>query len=1391
MNKNIQQPPFLFSRLLRLIFLISISGFSNLTAQPAGSPISEKTPGQISTRIFNARDGLPDNKVQYLLEARKSPFLWAVTRNELCRFDGYRFQTVWEKMPDNDGFAENSRGELVMWNYPAGQKISVFEPNSGKKETRAVAEIAGLKGNLIRAWAQDTMLFLVLETVPGKQLEVFRLFPGFSVQHLFGIAFHFEVEGRVVPVPSNGLPEMYFDEKNQAIFYAGAIFNQNSFCFRYDLRDGKTTEFPRRNAIKGYWPRFSSLPDGTLLAYSSFDHDLWRWNVQTKDFEKINQKPGAFPGLICIGSDKKGVMVFQKKESGQSDLWLLRPDGSWLDLQKMLPKLGFTSCTGADFSRQIHFCSLEGVLRVNFERPLFSNFISPKITDRVFISPAFRGITDDRDGNIWMMGEMIGLFCRRPDGSTQQVIVREKNSGQEFYTDNALNLQTGAQGKIWSAREWNGCPNLLRIDPKTGLADTFCIKNQRISTFTLLKNGQVLLAANGEKGANLLLFDPVTRQVSMLTKSGDAENFKTSPLFLLENPEGKIWVGGKDGLLLFDPNPQINKSSNPRFLDFPGNDATAHEFPVAVIFQEKENLWLGTLGGGLRKLDFKTGKWEIFTMANGLPANKIAGILPGDGSTGSPSGSNLWISTYDGLSFFQPETRLFTNFFTQNGLSHNEFNRFSFFKNTDGTMFFGGLNGVNFFKQSEVLGSFSQGSDSLLISQISWFAPDGKTKMEQVFDLQNLQKITLPPENRFCSIRLALANFLQPEANRFAWKLEGYDENWQLNGTNNEITFHYLPAGKYRLRIKAANPTGIWGKNERVLEIEVREFWYKTGWFLAFFIAAIGIFSYLYYRYEIRQKLEHAENAKIKELDLLRTRLYTNITHEFRTPLTVILGMADQIRGHENERKLISRNGQNLLRLINQLLDLSKLDSGMMKMNPVQGDIINYLQYLTESFYSMAQEKQVRLTFYPEIPELTMDFDEEKVQHIVYNLLSNALKFTPSGGKVVLHASKINENGLPFLKLKIQDTGVGIAENQLAHIFDRFFQADNSATRKSEGTGIGLALTKELVGLMGGSISVESSVGKGSVFTVLLPVKLESGLQKTEQKLGAIPKISPDFFVGEDANNGKKSENKTAETIENQKLNVEKPLLLVIEDNPDVITYIVGILKNDYEIEVANNGKTGIEKALEIVPDIIISDVMMPEKDGYEVCETLKTDERTSHIPIILLTAKATQEDKLAGLRVGADAYLQKPFDKTELFVRLEKLVALRKSLQNRYANFSKISPENNSKTATPPSLDDIFLQKIRQVILEKMGDSELGIVHLCRAASLSHTQVFRKLKALTGENPTLFIRKMRLERGLELLKTTELNVSEIAYEVGFSDPNYFSRSFHEEFGVTPGAMRK
>jgi CheY-like chemotaxis protein len=474
--------------------------------------------------------------------------------------------------------------------------------------------------------------------------------------------------------------------------------------------------------------------------------------------------------------------------------------------------------------------------------------------------------------------------------------------------------------------------------------------------------------------------------------------------------------------------------------------------------------------------------------------------------------------------------------------------------------------------------------------------------------------------------------------------------------------------------------------------------------------------------------------------------------------------------------ELIHRNGGQLLRLINQLLDLAKANSESLALELIQGDIVNYLQYLTESFYSMAEGKQVRLVFYSEEPTLWMDYDEEKVQQIVYNLLSNALKFTPPQGRVVLHLLQIEQAGTPWLQLKVKDSGIGIAPEHLPRIFDQFYQGDHSATRQGAGTGIGLALTKELIELMGGRIGVESTQEKGSTFQVLLPIR------RNARRVSTIQLSKPPPAALEPVNGSDPEPPAPASDLP------ELPLLLLIEDNADLVTYIQTLVASQYTVRVANDGQAGIDRALELVPDIIICDVMMPGKDGFEVCATLKSDERTSHIPIVLLTARATPSDRLEGLLRGADAYLTKPFRKKELQIRLEKLVELRKNLRRRYTE------DSEAEIAVDPAGSDPerqFLQKLTGAVKDHQSDPDFGVSQLAEAVLMSQTQVYRKLKALTGKTPSQFIRSLRLHRGLNLLQTTELTISEIAYEVGFTDPNYFSRTFHQEFKRPPSDFRK
>ena len=546
-----------------------------------------------------------------------------------------------------------------------------------------------------------------------------------------------------------------------------------------------------------------------------------------------------------------------------------------------------------------------------------------------------------------------------------------------------------------------------------------------------------------------------------------------------------------------------------------------------------------------------------------------------------------------------------------------------------------------------------------------------------------------------------------------------------------------------------------------------------------------------------KEKIATSAAVQLKELDAVKTRLYTNITHEFRTPLTVILGMAQQAMDKPQEHlqeglTMITRNGQNLLNLVNQMLDLNKLESGKLDLQYQQVDVVNFLKYIVESLHSLAENKGIKLHFLTDLDTLTMDIEENRLQQVVSNLLSNAVKFTPKGGNIYMTVGRLNGT----LSLKVKDTGVGISEEQLPYIFDRFYQADSTATRHGEGTGIGLSLTRELVKLMNGTIAVKSYLHKGSEFEVTLPITHLSDMK--ENNAYAAQTFENKAFLLEE----------NSLFVEHQSVSNEKPLVLIADDNADVRAYTASCLAADYNLLIAKDGRECEMMAFDKTPDLIISDVMMPFKDGFEVCKTLKTDERTSHIPIIMLTAKADIDSKLQGFERGADAYLMKPFNKEELLLRIKKLLELRQQLQQFYLSTAGLKTggkavftegvsdsieEKVIEKNTPflNNFDNIFVVKVKTTIEKHISDADLDIEKLARALALSTSQLNRKLTALTGLSTNNFMRYVRLIKAKELLLHSGFSITAIAYDSGFNDPAYFIRVFRQEFGVTPQVWRE
>jgi signal transduction histidine kinase/AraC-like DNA-binding protein/ActR/RegA family two-component response regulator len=745
------------------------------------------------------------------------------------------------------------------------------------------------------------------------------------------------------------------------------------------------------------------------------------------------------------------------------------------------------------------------------------------------------------------------------------------------------------------------------------------------------------------------------------------------------------------------------------------------------------------------------------------------------------------VATKKGIARLNPDGMTYKFYDDRDGLDNHSFNPRAFFRSPhSGMIYAGGRNGLSVFAPGSI--QDNPFTPPVWITGLRKYASrKGKPTETAVKGMAGRPKIELSHWENIMAFELTSLNFRNPEKNQFAYRLIGFNDNWINIGTQRELTFTNLDAGAYTLQVKAGNNDGVWNETPTELTIVVHPPWWKTWWAYALYGFFFFTVFYLLRRYELnRQRLafnldaEKAEAARLMELDDFKTRLYTNLTHEFRTPLTVILGLADQIDQPSGIREVLRRNAKGLLRLVNQILDLAKLEAGQLKLDLALTDIVPYMQYLTESYQSYAAGKQINLVAYMETERLLMDIDEEKLHSVVANLLSNAIKFTPQGGKVILH---LREEGGTLL-LKVRDNGIGIAAGQLPRIFDRFYQVDGTATRAAEGTGLGLALTKELVELMGGQISVSSQEGKGTEFTVALPITRQAPPAQ-EHRTGLVaPAPLPDRPMAQSVRRPAGG-------------STGLPQLLLIEDNEDVAFYIQSCLEGRFALTLAPNGALGIAEALESIPDLIISDVMMPEKDGFELCDTLKHDERTSHIPIILLTAKADAASKISGLRRGADAYLTKPFDKEELLVRLEMLLERQKRMAAYFAQPGAAGLPVDEPALEAPlapeiiAVEDAFLQKVCAIVEEHYADEDFALPQLCQKVGMSRSQLFRKMKALIDESPSDFIRNYRLNEAKRLLETTDLNISEVAWAVGYKDVSHFSKSFQEAFGMPPSATDK
>lgn len=1324
--------------------------------------------GTVDYELLTTRQGLSQGMVYDLLQGSDG-FLWLATKDGLNRYDGYHFNIFSHDPFDPFSLGhgevhklfEDSRGYLWIMH---GSGLDIFIPSTGHffhvltQVPNNIGVEQGYRADLM-AEAPDGALYVV---DAGRLWKIAPPGAILAEAEANGNAYpELSVEFFDLPPTTQGLRiNNIFCDKNGLVWLGAenGLWRLDDVSRKLvpDGLDGMTTfvigtDRSERMWVLGSGPDASvPCPNGYLGWYLYVRQPGERGIKQTNWLPQCDEQANARP-------------IFRFDASG--DLWYLRgaelgkvrpealindgvPDFHWVFTAPFVQTPAFY-ITVFDFDASgIIWIGTNGFGAIKY------NPLKTKFRSEMHLRSQ-RSIYEDCDGRVFLQIEVEKLYT-----STALDAYSPNPLSRFFVNSRQSGLVCGSDGTSWLNAHGQ---SLVQLDRAQSVMRQFPWQG-----WGLVRDARGRLYSLSEKG--LCRFDPHTLRDTLFRF--EAPQALTREIYgadaLLAGQDGVIWMLPFEGLIGAVP-----EGEGFRFVHYKNDPSDKNSLYSNRIMSVAEDpldparyLWVGTKGGGLNRLDRQTGLFSSFRTAQGLPDDVIYGVLP-------DNHGHLWLSTNKGLCRFHTRLGTVKNFTEADGLPHDEFNQGSFLKSRDGVMIFGGVSGLTVFHPDSL--QFNEHLPQTHIVAVS----------VNNIPLPAGGPVELSHDRNFLSFEFSALEFSNPGKNRYRYQLVRYnifgrpdDLSWLDLGAQHSVQLANLSPGKYTFRVLGSNNDGFWSAAPAEFHFVILPPWWASWWAVLLYAAFLAGAVVFVYRYQLGRRLEHQETRRLRELDEFKNRFFTNVTHEFRTPLTVILGVAEQWRARRDpwpageanrQMDLVRRNGENLLRLVNQLLDLAKLESDHLTIHYVQGDVLPYLRYIAESLSAWALTRQVALSVDSPDSDIVMDYDPERMLQIVYNLLSNAIKFTPSGGQVVLSAQLQGEGR--FLQLEVRDTGVGIPAQDIPFIFNRFYQNQNLEKARAGGTGIGLALTKELVGLLGGEIAVQSPVtpdGKGTLFTVRLPVTRH-----------AAPAAG--LIAGE---TGNPQESLSTSLTNSQPQERQRATVLIVEDNPDVSAYLKSCLQPDYRTDFAFDGREGLRKALDTIPDLIISDVMMPEMDGFELCETLKNDERCSHIPVVLLTARAGVENRILGLRRGADAYLAKPFHQEELKAVVHNLLELRKKLQARYGD-----PASWHARPSAPDPEEAFVRKAYGIVSERLSDSEFSVDVLCRELAMSQPQVHRKLTALTGKNATLFIRSVRLARAKELLLQRDKNVQEVAFAVGFEDPKYFSRVFSEHYGVPPSRI--
>lgn len=1367
-----------------LLLACSLTGVHYTYAQ--GNPFRFKSISQT--------DGLASDYVQAILQDSQG-FMWFATENGLNRYDGTHFlqfrfdpedstslsgnfiyalfedsrQRLWVGSTNGLDLLDRSSGSFTRIPFvdqndrPVNLKInSIYEDSQHTIwATAGYGELYKIVEDAQKQTMQAVPLPVLFDEEDSQVLKIICADDSYLwVTTNRGIGRVYlqteAVDHFLFPYPTDGLGR----EANAT----GAFRNEDGLIFVHRL-DRPIFYIDPTDAEAGLRPFTDLFPKQRALPFRNDSH--WRYEfdgpdhllaVTRQNLYRVDLQSGKYTELATEFQDRKLFGNY-----GISSFYIDRSDNLWIG-------------------------TYGGGIRIALpsDRLFIFNRNDPEDPGSITGGP-IRSIIPDGKGGLWVASLNSGLnqFVFGTDGNLRKArnIIDLPGLVPTLNGIGLIQVVRDDDDQLWLATNLNG---LIRLDPES-LATTSYLPDNRIWGLEIDHRQNVW---TGSWAGGLTRLEPESGQMKHYRSGVDSRRSPVSDqirCLYLEN-EQFLWIGTENGLSRMD----LQTETFTHFQNEPDNARSlSNNLVWGVCKQANGTIWVAT-NSGLNKLDPETGTFERFYEKQGLPSNGVYGLL-------EDSRGTLWVSTVNGLARMITGTEgiAFQSIKAEDGLVLSSFLPKAYYRHRPSNeLFFGTSDGLVTVRPHLLTENSRPFQPTMHALSILRAESSSSALQTEYFINDETKAITLDHLDKFVEISLADLSWELAQNFRYDYRLQGLNKQWMELGSDMKMTFTSLAPGDYQLEVRRSGIDGRPPEPVKMLSIHMLSPWWKRWWAYMLYALLGGGLIVAINRIQLHRRLERQETENLRTLNEFKNTFYTNITHEFRTPLTVIKGMAEQLDVRQEPREvgrirmLIKRNSENLLRLVDQILDLRKVETGKMHLELVQADVVKYIQYILDSYQAMAELKSIQLHFIARESSLLMDFDREKLLQIVSNLLSNAIKFTPEAGNVYLILEKTSAaptagTVVENLSLQVTDTGIGIPKDQQSQIFERFYQVNDDQKRpagapayRGSGSGIGLALTKELVNLMGGRIKLHSVPNEGATFTVLLPISRQASREQ----------LTPEDVPGvamESSLTGSLGEAPSKATVPGD----QKPNLLIVEDSPDVQEYLTSLLETDYNISLAGNGQEGIEQAFSTVPDLIISDVMMPEKDGFELCDTLKQDDRTSHIPIVLLTAKTSVESRIEGFQRGADAYLAKPFNQGELLARLQNLHELRWKLQQRYRHLDPPASLKEEPAVPGFEQEDAFMAKLVKAVEDHLDDPDFGPNELGNVMGVSRSQLHRKLKALTNLSASIFIRTIRLHRAKEMLEAGELNVTQVAFEVGIHNLSYFSTLFSEEFGFSPKTL--